>query len=163
MKNNQATLGEYQFLTFFCPCPGFLLVSSVWTRGMSENLALYSNKWQFLIIFKIQKVYESHPTTDHTRAEKISQDRCKEIESPCDSIETLRFSGSNERNVSLVAICLICAVILVMQRLRSDSLPRHEMRQVYQSMTRGRLYRFFYAVVITKSSIDVYCTWSIRC
>ena len=67
-------------------------------------------------------------------------------------IETLRFLRLNESNVSLVAIC---AVILVKQRAqqRSNNLPWHEMRQVYQSMTRGRLYRFFfYVVVITKSS-----------
>ena len=37
---------------------------------------------------------------------------------------------------------------------RSDILPQHEMHQVYQSMTRGRLYRFFNGVIITKSSID---------
>ena len=40
----------------------------------------------------------------------------------------------------------------------SDNLPQHEMHEVYQSMTRGRLYRFFNGVVITKSSIDMYCT-----
>ena len=41
---------------------------------------------------------------------------------------------------------------------RSDNLPQHEMHEVYQSMTGGRLYRFFNGVVITKSSIDMYCT-----
>ena len=38
---------------------------------------------------------------------------------------------------------------------RSDILPQHEMHQLYQSMTRGRLFCFFNRVVITKSSIDM--------
>ena len=43
---------------------------------------------------------------------------------------------------------------------QSDNLPQQEMHKVHQSMTRGWLYRFFNGVVITKSSIDMYCTWS---
>ena len=74
-------------------------------------------------------------------------------------IETLRFSRLNKHNVSLVAIG---AVILVMQRQQTDTLPWPMMRHVYQSMTRGQLYRFFYVVLITESSTDIYCTWSIR-
>ena len=31
---------------------------------------------------------------------------------------------------------------------RSDNLPRHKMGQVYQSMTRGWLYHFFYVVAV---------------
>ena len=34
--------------------------------------------------------------------------------------------------------------------------------KVYQSMTIGWIYHFFNGVVIIKSSIDMYCTWSTR-
>ena len=68
-------------------------------------------------------------------------------------IETLRFFFVCVWTyVSLVAICAViwpCKGSAVKRR----HLALTEMHRLYQSMTRGRLYRFFNGVVITKSSI----------
>ena len=68
--------------------------------------------------------------------------------------ETLRFLGLNERNVSLV---VICAVILVMQRLSSEATacPDTRCAKSTKALPKGGYIVFS---MITKSSIDVYCT-----
>ena len=74
---------------------------------------------------------------------------------------TLRFLCLNVRKVSLVAICV------VIQPCKGSAVKRRhlaltEMHRLYQSVTRGRIYRFFNGVVITKSSIATQCTWPTR-
>ena len=56
-------------------------------------------------------------------------------------IETLRFLVFERTQCQPVAICAVIFSLAKAQQ-RSDNFPQHEMRQVYQSMARGRLYRF---------------------
>ena len=68
-------------------------------------------------------------------------------------LETLRFCVLT--NVKSASSPFAQSFSYAKAQQRSDNLLQHEMHEVYHSMTRGRLYRFFNGVVITKSSIDL--------
>ena len=69
-------------------------------------------------------------------------------------LETLRFLCLNERKVSLVAICHAKRQFTPTRDARG--LPEHDQREAIP------FFFFFNGVVIKKSSLDMYCTWSTR-